>query len=184
AAPAQAEVLGKSLLALEAPGCRRYHVELPQHSAIPWYAHTMTDGFDRTPLPEAANGLTLQRRYLDGKGQAVSSAKLGDVLTVELIARAEKGAINNVVLVDLLPGGFESILEKKAPATPVPGLIRYERREDRGIFFVQLTRETRTFTYRVRAATKGRFTLPTAAASAMYEPETGARTGGGFITVE
>ncbi|MDR2695636.1 MAG: alpha-2-macroglobulin family protein, partial [Deltaproteobacteria bacterium] len=184
AASAQAELLGKSLLTLEAPGCRRYRVELPPSTQATWHAHAMTDAFDRTPPPEASSGLTLQRRYLDGKGQAVSSARLGDVLTVELTARAEKGAISNVALVDLLPGGFEPVLEKKAPATPVPGLIRYERREDRGIFFVNLTTQQRTFTYRVRAATKGRFTLPTAAASAMYEPETGARTGGGFITVE
>jgi uncharacterized protein YfaS (alpha-2-macroglobulin family) len=184
AAPAQAELLGKSLLTLEAPGCRRYHVELPQNNTVAWHAHAVTDGFDRIPLPAAAKGLTLQRRYLDGKGQAVSSAKLGEVLTVELVARAEKGVIPNVVLVDLLPGGFEPVLEKKAPATPVPGLIRYERREDRGIFFVNLTTEPRTFTYRVRAATQGRFTLPAAAAAAMYEPESGARTAGGSITVE
>jgi uncharacterized protein YfaS (alpha-2-macroglobulin family) len=184
AAPVQAELLGESLLTLEAPGCRRYHVELPQGNTTTWHAHAMADGFDRIPLPDAANGLVLQRRYLDTKGQAVSSARLGDVLTVELRARAEKGTINNVALVDLLPGGFEPVLEKKAPAEPVPGLLRYERREDRGIFFVNLTTEARTFTYRVRAATKGRFTLPTAAASAMYEPETGARTGGGSITVD
>jgi len=184
AAPAQAELLGKSLLSLEAPGCRRYHVELPHDNTTSWYAHAVADGFDRNPLPEAADGLTLQRRYLDGKGQAVSAAKLGDVLTVELSARSEKDVTDNVVLVDLLPGGFEPVLEEKAPATPVSGLIRYERREDRGIFFVNLTPEPRTFTYRVRAATKGRFTLPTAAASAMYQPETGARTGGGSIVVE
>jgi uncharacterized protein YfaS (alpha-2-macroglobulin family) len=184
AVPAQAELLGKSLLTLEAPGCRRYHVELPQNNTITWYAHAMADGFDRKALPAASHGLELQRRYLDAKGQAVSSAGLGDVLTVELSIRAEKGEIGNVVIVDLLPGGFEPVLEKKAPAAPVPGLLRYERREDRGIFFVNLTTETRTFTYRVRAATKGRFTLPAAAASAMYEPETAARTGGGSITVE
>jgi uncharacterized protein YfaS (alpha-2-macroglobulin family) len=184
ASSAQATLLGKSLLTLEAPGCRRYHVELPQDNTTTWHAHAMADGFERSPLPEAANGLALQRRYLDAKGQAVSSARLGDVLTVELRVRAEKGVINNVVLVDLLPGGFEPVLEKKAPAAPMPGLLRYERREDRGIFFVNLTTEPRTFTYRVRAATKGRFTLPTAAASAMYAPETGARTGGGSITVE
>jgi uncharacterized protein YfaS (alpha-2-macroglobulin family) len=184
AAPAQAEVLGKTLLTLEAPGCRRYLVELPENTTATWHAHVVTDAFDRTPLPEAANGIELQRRYLDATGQAVPSAKLGDVLTVELIVRAAKGEIHNVVLVDLLPGGFESILEKTAAEAPVPGLIRYERREERGIFFVNLTTEPRTFTYRVRAATKGRFTLPAAAAFAMYEPETNGRTGGDAIDVE
>jgi uncharacterized protein YfaS (alpha-2-macroglobulin family) len=144
----------------------------------------MTDGFDRTPLPEAADGIELQRRYLDARGQVVSSARLGEVLTVELVARTETGEIRDIVLVDLLPGGFEPILEQQAPTASMPGLIRYERREDRGIFFVNLTTQPRTFTYRVRATTKGRFTLPAAAASAMYEPETGARTGGGSITVE
>ena len=121
---------------------------------------------------------------VDAKGQPVSSAKLGDVLTVELVVQTEKGSANNVALVDLLPGCFEPVLEKKTPANPVPGLIRYERREDRGIFFVNLTTEPRTFTYRVRAATKGKFILPSAAASAMYEPAVGARAGGGSISVQ
>ena len=181
---AKAELLGKSLLALEAPGCRRYQAELPQTNTATWHAHVMADGFDRSPLPESASGLVLQRRYLDAKGQPVSSAKLGDVLTVELVVQTEKGSANNVALVDLLPGCFEPVLEKKTPANPVPGLIRYERREDRGIFFVNLTTEPRTFTYRVRAATKGKFILPSAAASAMYEPAVGARAGGGSISVQ
>ena len=182
--PVEAELLGKSMLTLDAPGCRRYQVDLPQNNTVTWHANAVTDGFERTPLPEASSGLELQRRYLDAKGQAVTSAKLGDVLTVELTARAEKGEVNNVALVDLLPGGFEPVLEKKAPAEPVPGLVRYERREDRGIFFINLTTESRTFTYRVRAATKGRFTMPSAAASAMYDPATSARAGGGLISVE
>ena len=42
--------------------------------------------------------------------------------------------------------------------------VRHERREDRGIFFVNTGPQTRTFSYKVRAATRGRFVLPSATA--------------------
>ena len=105
------------------------------------------------------------------------------MITVELAVQASS-EISNVVLVDLLPGGFEPVLEKNGQSQPQDGLIRYERREDRGIFFIDLNGERQTFTYKVRAASRGRFVLPTAAAEAMYNPAINARTGGGNVAVE
>ena len=105
------------------------------------------------------------------------------MITVELAVQASN-EISNVVLVDLLPGGFEPVLEKSDQSQPQDGLARYERREDRGIFFIDLNGEPQTFTYKVRAASRGRFVLPTAAAEAMYNPAINARTGGGNVAVE
>lgn len=180
-AEGKASPLGGALV-LDAPGCTRYRVEMaqgaPQLSLL-----VTTEGFDRTPLSDASNGITLQRRYLDARGEAVASAKLGDVVTVELAVQGST-FISNVVLVDLLPGGFEPVLEKSGESQPQEGLIRYERREDRGIFFVNLSGERQTFTYRVRAASRGRFILPAATAEAMYNAAINARTGGGNVSVE
>lgn len=169
-------------LVLDAPGCTRYQVDMPQ-GETGWSLLVAAEGFDRTPMASAANGIELQRRYLDARGEAVTAARLGDVLTVELTVRA-KADIDNVVLVDLLPGGFEAVLEKNAPAQEQEGLVRHERREDRGIFFTNLSGGKRTFTYRVRAATRGRFVLPAATAEAMYDPAVNARTGGGHVSIE
>ena len=120
-------------------------------------------------MSESASGINLQRRYVDSRGEAVTTAKLGDVITVELAVQAAS-EISNVVLVDLLPGGFEPVLEKTGQSQPQDGLVRYERREDRGIFFVDLNGDRQTFTYKVRAASRGRFALPAATAEAMVCP--------------
>ena len=50
--------------------------------------------------------------------------------------------------------------------------------------FVDLNGERQTFTYKVRAASRGRFALPAASAEAMYNPALNARTGGGNVAVE
>ncbi len=176
----KAELLGP-VLELNAPGCQNYSVSLPKGDSG-WNLHTVTEGFERKPLASAANGIELQRRYLNNSGEAVTSARLGEVLTVELTVRSAE-EYSNVVLVDLLPGGFEPMLEKKA-SEPQQGLIRYERREDRGIFFVNSGSDPRTFTYKVRAATRGRFVLPSATAEAMYEPAINARVGGGQLIID
>ena len=178
---AKAAPLGGALV-LDAPGCTRYQVEMPQGEPL-LSLLTTTEGFDRTPMTDASNGISLQRRYVNSKGEAVATAKLGDVITVELAVQASN-EISNVVLVDLLPGGFEPVLEKSDQSQPQDGLARYERREDRGIFFIDLNGEPQTFTYKVRAASRGRFVLPTAAAEAMYNPAINARTGGGNVAVE
>lgn len=180
-ASARASLMGGALT-LDAPGCISYGVEMPKGDS-PLRLLTATEGFDRAPTTDASNGITLQRRYLDAKGQPVTTAHLGDVVTVELTVRAA-AEIRNAVLVDLLPGGFEPVLEKTGETLDQPGLTRRERREDRGIFFVDLSGDEQTFTYRARAASRGRFLLPAATVEAMYAPAVNARTGGGYVTIE
>ena len=103
-AEGKASLLGGALV-LDAPGCTRYRVEMPQGEPLLSLLVT-TEGFDRAVMSDASNGISLQRRYLDSKGEAITTARLGDVITVELAVQAS-GEINNVVLLDLLPGGFE-----------------------------------------------------------------------------
>ena len=114
----------------------------------------------------------------------------------------------NVALVDLTPGGFEPVLE--APAEPVPaaegeaaaaapntalsGLagatskwqIEYaDVREDRVIFYGEVTSDFSEITYRIKATNSGRFIVPPAYAESMYERAVQARSSGGQqITVQ
>ena len=174
--------VGASVLTLDAPGCLNYRASVPKGDKG-WNLHVAAEGFERKPLTPASSGLELQRRYVNSRGENVTSARLGEVLTVELSLRSP-AEFTNVVVVDLLPGGFEPVLEKSESTEPQEGLIRHERREDRGIFFVNTGPQARTFTYKVRAATRGRFVLPSATAEAMYEPATNARLGGGHVNIE
>ena len=74
-------------------------------------------GFDLSPpAAEVRQGLEILREYTDGSGKAVKVVKLGDELDVHLKFRGVgRKNIDSVVLVDLLPGGFELVLDPRVP---------------------------------------------------------------------
>ena len=80
-----------------------------------FYAVTQS-GFDADmPKVEVKSGLELQRAYFNKSGAEAKSAKLGEELNVRLRVRATARAqVQNVALVDLLPGGFDVVLESSA----------------------------------------------------------------------
>jgi uncharacterized protein YfaS (alpha-2-macroglobulin family) len=92
----------------------------PGAGAPAWYVLNES-GFDRVPPKQAqANGLEVVRDYLDDKGQPVTSLKQGQEVTVRLRVRAtQDGAFGPVAIVDLLPGGFEAVMQTPAPAPVV-----------------------------------------------------------------
>ena len=74
-------------------------------------------GFDRKPPTQAmTEGFEITREYLDDKGQAVTKVGVGDEVTVHLRFRAiGRSAIDDAVLVDLLPGGFDLVIPAGPP---------------------------------------------------------------------
>ncbi len=74
-------------------------------------------GFDRTPVAKALNqGLEITREFLDADGKPVKKVKVGDEITVHLRFRAiDQPSIEDAVLVDLLPGGFDVVVPNGAP---------------------------------------------------------------------
>jgi hypothetical protein len=75
-------------------------------------------GFDRVPAPTAlTQGMEITREYLDANGKSTTMVKLGDEVTVHLRFRATgRPRIDDAVLVDLLPGGFDVVVPNTAPA--------------------------------------------------------------------
>ena len=130
-----------------------------------------TGGFDRVPAKgAAADGIEVERVYLDAKGEVVRSARQGDEITVKVTARAMKPRIADCVISDLLPGGFEMVIPRGDEGEILlPGVKHLERREDRMLAFADLTSEALTFTYRIRAVNRGIFTVPPVQAEAMYD---------------
>lgn len=77
-------------------------------------------GFDRAlPATEIRQGIEVFRDYKDAAGKAVTSARLGDEIEVHLRIRATgAGAVQDVAIVDLLPGGFEVVPERRDAPPP------------------------------------------------------------------
>jgi uncharacterized protein YfaS (alpha-2-macroglobulin family) len=83
-----------------------------------WYLFNES-GFDiAPPKAQQANGLEVIRDYLDAKGNVVTALTQGQEVTVRLRVRAVGDhAYGPVAIVDLLPGGFEAVLNTPPQAT-------------------------------------------------------------------
>jgi uncharacterized protein YfaS (alpha-2-macroglobulin family) len=176
-----------------------------------YYAVTET-GFDRAvPTTELRAGMEVLREFVDGAGKPVTTVTVGDEVTVRLKFRAVgRQTVPNVALIDLMPGGFEPVLEtapstpdgQPAPpaaaagagaGTPLPGLaggrstwqVHYaDVREDRVVFYGSVSADFSELSYRIKATNSGRFIVPPAYAEALYERGVQARSAGGqSITV-
>lgn len=166
---------------LSMPVCRKFEVT-PNNRTDDLLWHLRVTGYDRTAPQNYANGLEIHRRYLNAQGQEVSEVREGDIITVEISLRSDY-ALNNVAVVDLMPGCFEPLLDQGGIVMPSQ-VTHNERREDRWIFFTSSGAEQILLTYRVRALIAGTFQIPALTAQAMYEPAISAALGGGIIKVK
>lgn len=172
------------MLTLSAPGCASYELTVPEGGER-LYFEVSSQGFDRSvPGTALAEGLEVTRSCLDAEGNAVTTVRQGDVVMMKVTARAYGGVVNDVAIVDMLPGGFEMELPVPVEGRNVPGTLRSDRREDRMILFTSLGPEPSTFTYAVRAVNRGSYALPAVQAEAMYNRSLRAHGQGGRITVE
>lgn len=147
------------------------------------------------PAPRSS-GLSVSRVWKNADGSVIdlstgaATLKKGDRITAELTITARR-PISDVALSDLLPGGLEvenPRLNTAAAETgdEAGGDLFIDLREDRLlVFFDRLEADKkRTFSYSLRAVSKGVFLLPPLAADAMYDPELSAITGSGTVTIE
>lgn len=136
---------------------------------------------------------------MNEKGEVVNSATLGEKLYVHIKIRANaKQGVNNVVLVDLLPGGFE-VVQQSMDDVDNPEVewlsptgskgTRWspeysDIREDRVIIYGTATQQVQEFVYQIKATNSGIFSIPPAFAEAMYDREIQALAiGKGAMTV-
>jgi len=154
-------------------------------------------GFDRNPpVAETNHGVEIVREYLDMKGNPVTRVKTGEEFLVRLRLRATQGdRYPQIAVVDLLPGGVESVLELRPPAdTSAAGVDpaaashagyaalpiglpdkstwrpqHVDMRDDRLVLYGDITKDAAAFVYRVRATNTGLFQTPPAFAEGMYD---------------
>ncbi|MDR2000737.1 MAG: hypothetical protein LBP94_04295 [Zoogloeaceae bacterium] len=177
-------------------------LKLANGSDFPLYYSWSEQGFERTPSAEAvSHGLEIFHEVLDAKDQPITSAKLGEEVTVRVRVRSlERDNIDNVALVDLLPGGLEPVLQTASDESdgvqadaPIwkrrlggrsSWQVEYaDIREDRVIFYGNVGRSLLEITYKARATNVGDFTMPPAYGEAMYDRRVFARSAGGRFEV-
>lgn len=153
----------------KAKQCREYNLKMPPNSR-PLFWQISTEGNDRSPVAaKAAHGIEIERKYLDQNGQAVKKAAQGDVLTVEITARAMVENLPDCVITDILPGGFEMVIKREDGENAPPQGIKYlDRREDRMLVFADLGSQPTRFAYQIRAVNPGVFAVAPIAAEGMY----------------
>ncbi|MDR3568548.1 MAG: alpha-2-macroglobulin [Syntrophobacteraceae bacterium] len=158
----------------------------------------MQSGFDKTAPKEAiSNGFEVEREYTDTLGKPIGKVKLGSEIEVHLKLRATGAAvIGRLALVDLLPGGFEVVLNPSRSAsqssqwTPSFGLAKStwrpdyaDAREDRVVLYGSADSKAREFVYRIKAVNSGTFAVPPAFGESMYDRSVQASSPGGKIEV-
>ncbi len=144
------------------------------------YYHLMAEGTKlKSEKESVANGLTVSREYRDENGNTINlgSISQGQLVVVTLRVKCTK-PLDNLVVVDLLPAGFEV----DNPRLSSRGNLSFEPecsfspvfqdfRDDRVLLFSKDVDGDQTFSYSVRAVTPGSFQVPGLEAEAMYDPE-------------
>jgi uncharacterized protein YfaS (alpha-2-macroglobulin family) len=110
-------------------------VRIESNSGYPTFWQVTMAGFDTSlPQKEIKEGLEVQREYRDLKGTVITSTALGSEIEVHFKMRSVKsGYHSNVAIVDLLPGGFEVVIEKSRkvskPVQPQEQAVQEKKHE-------------------------------------------------------
>jgi len=128
-------------------------------------------GFNNS-LPEkpVTDGLEIYRDFLDEKGNVVTTLEQGKEVTVRLKIRAlNEKRLNNIAVIDLLPGGFEVVRSSVSRKAYNWRADYIDIREDRVVYYGAFDNTLRELTYRAKLTSAGEFTVPPSYAESMYD---------------
>jgi hypothetical protein len=141
---------------------------------------------------EEDNYIKVRKRFYDRFGKLLSgnTFKQNDLVIVGItLENAYSTSVDNVVITDLLPAGFE-IENPRTKEIPGMDWIKNENeptaldvRDDRIHFFVNLYEHSQTYYYAVRAVSPGSYKMGPVSADAMYNGEYHSYNGAGVIKV-
>jgi uncharacterized protein YfaS (alpha-2-macroglobulin family) len=143
-------------------------------------------------IEEKDNYLRVRRTFYDRYGRPITdfSFKQNDLIIVEIsLDNSFRQIIQNVVITDLLPAGFEI---ENPRVKEIPGLswiknesqpMHTDIRDDRINLFVNAGSNTQYYYYAVRAVSPGKYQLGILSADAMYAGEYHSYSGSGIVTI-
>lgn len=159
-----------------------------------FFYQLLISGFDKSlkDNQEISKGIEITKKYLDENNKEVNKVKLGENIIVSLTLRSgSKDTLNNIVVLDLLPSGFELLpvnntinILRDDNKTLIWQPINIERREDRVILFGTIPNYEIKYQYKIKAINKGIFATPAVYSEPMYNPHIYYRGVIGSIIVE
>lgn len=157
------------------------------------YYTWLAEGISTTgAYKEEDNYIKARRRFFDRFGKAITGTnfKQNDLVIVELtLESAYNSPIENIVLTDILPAGFEI---ENSRTKEIPGMdwikdesapVALDVRDDRINFFVNSYYPKQKYYYAVRAVSLGQFKQGPLSADAMYNGEIHSYHGAQIIKV-
>ncbi len=169
-------------------------LEVQSESDLPAFFSVSVAGFDRDdqPIEHHKHGVEIFREYRTVEGKPIEKVGLGAEIEAVIKLRSLGDAVANLAVVDLLPAGFEVVINSDASqsgggriSTPA-STWRPEYadvREDRVVLYGGIGSSVKTFVFRIKAIAKGRFAVPPAHLVSLYNPEIQANTGTDVIVV-
>ncbi|MFY9589996.1 alpha-2-macroglobulin family protein [Rickettsia endosymbiont of Halotydeus destructor] len=159
-----------------------------------FFYQLLTSGFDKSlnDNKEIIKGIEISKKYLDENNKEVSKVKLGENIIVSLTLRSgNKDTLNDIVVLDLLPAGFELLLTnnninilRNDDKTLIWQPVNVDRRDDRVILFGTIPNYEIKYQYKIKAINKGIFATPAIYSESMYNPQIYYRGVIGSIIVE
>jgi uncharacterized protein YfaS (alpha-2-macroglobulin family) len=142
-------------------------------------------GFSKTPPSQAeAKQVEIFKEYLDQTGNVARQANVGDELIVNLKLRvldsAKAESLDNLALVELLPGGFEVVRDSLSTSL---SLAQVNIRDDRVVLFLSADSNTRQITFKVKLTARGKFVVPPTYVNSLYNNGVSACTSAGKFEV-
>ena len=156
------------------------------------YLWAQWEGVAPSPEPEKSDILSIRREFLDLNGQAIDPRELeqGQLIVVRLAMDTKGRRLDQLVIEDLLPAGWEIENPNLATAQQFPWLKvkeeadrHREARDDRMLIFTGPVEGQVNFHYAARAVTPGTFALPPVTVAGMYEPDIRGVAAGGEVRV-
>jgi len=165
-------------------------ITVDPESSNEYFYQSIEAGFPATiPEKELSKGLEINREIRDRDGNTITSGVLGDEVEVIIYIRSLSDAnLSNIAITDLLPGGFEVMLDSLSNARPVAsrdnsyddgyetfsyvqsGFPLYtDIREDRLLFFGEAQKTVQQVRYRARLVAPGNYILPPLYGESMYD---------------
>ena len=178
-----------SLQLLDEPQLRA-GLNLTTTSSKDLYQRLQLSGYPSQAPAAGGHVLSIERQYLDTKGQLLNINRLrsGDLVVVHLAVRATE-TVPDALVVDLLPAGLElenqNLAQSSASLTQASRALRewqeamqnadivhQEYRDDRYVAALAVPQgQVRHLLYLARAVTPGRYVVPPAQVESMYRPE-------------
>lgn len=141
---------------------------------------------------EEDNYLKVRRTFFDRFGRTIQGSTFhqNDLVIVRVtVEKPYAGTIDNVVVTDILPAGFEI----ENPRTKeIPGMewikesdtpTQLDVRDDRINLFIDVSKNKQTYYYAVRAVSPGVYRMGPVSADALYNGEYHSYNGGGVVEV-